>query len=1040
MQTRIQYSGAELRLIGLDCKQKLESSVWLKCKHLGLVKGTQRGKRGGKKLKPECAPAVKTLKTDSVVHTHTLSQPTVSDYKHSSTYVKFGHLNAQSVRQKETDIHDLILDNDFDIFFLTETWLKERGDEVTIAALTPAGYKFEQNPRSGRGGGGVCVLYKSHLKVTVLKKQIQYRCIEYLVARLTLSKQTLEILCLYRLQTSKKYKFPLPVFYENLSSILESVVSKDKLLILGDLNIHFDAPKESATKKVLEVLDSHGLCQLVDVPTQRFGHTIDVVIVRKSSHLVKSIEVEDHQISDHYVQFVQTDLSRPKQPKKTVLCRNLTGVDTEQFREDLVRSKLLSDPPSDVEELAELYDETLSQLLDKHAPLVRKRVVDRKNCEWFNEEVKKAKEERRLAENRWRKSKLEVHRQIYKTSRNNYSQTVKRVKTEYIKEQLASSSGNSRKTQDIVDRLLGKDSASPVLPLCGEVTAANTLSSFFVDKIKDIQLGLDDAADTLSDVEKDYSVQFSGLPLTEFSSVDEGQLRKVILKSKKTSCELDPAPTKFLLQFLEVLLPVLVLIINLSLKSGQVPKCFKKAVVKPLLKKSGLDPNISQHYRPVSNLSFVSKLLEKVVADQLINHLNVHGCLDKYQSAYRVGFSTETALLCVVNDILLNLNSGNLVLLVLLDLSAAFDTINHQLLLNRLLCEAGISETALRWFTSYLADRTQSVVVGSSSSAPSALSCGVPQGSVLGPILFSLYTSQLGRVIEHFNVDRQLFADDTQLLNSFPPNPDAAKKAVERVESCCLAVKSWMTRNRLKLNDDKTEVILFGSKVNIEKSQIESVQVGDAAISLSTSARDLGLILDSELSMVDHVSSVVRNCYYQLRILGKLRPMLTRELANEIALATVMSRIDYCNSTFWGLPATQLNRLQKVQNIAARIVTRTKQREHITPVLDSLHWLQVHKRIDFKILSLTYACMNKSAPEYLQERIPVYEPPRCLRSCSQSRLRLPSVDDTKKKRSGARAFNNAGPKLWNSLPETVKKAETAAAFKKRLKTYLFSSD
>jgi len=146
-----------------------------------------------------------------------------------------------------------------------------------------------------------------------------------------------------------------------------------------------------------------------------------------------------------------------------------------------------------VEELAELYDETLSQLLDKHAPFVRKRVVDRKNCEWFNEEVKKAKEERRLAENMWKKSKLEVHRQIYKTSRNNYSQTVKRVKTEYIKEQLASSSGNSRKTQDIVDRLPDKDSASPVLPLCGEVTAANTLSSFFVDKIKDIQLGLDDA-------------------------------------------------------------------------------------------------------------------------------------------------------------------------------------------------------------------------------------------------------------------------------------------------------------------------------------------------------------------------------------------------------------------------------------------------------------------------------------------------------------------------------------------------------------------
>ena len=191
--------------------------------------------------------------------------------------------------------------------------------------------------------------------------------------------------------------------------------------------------------------------------------------------------------------------------------------------------------------------------------------------------------------------------------------------------------------------------------------------------------------------------------------------------------------------------------------------------------------------------------------------------------------------------------------------------------------------------------------------------------------------------------------------------------------------------------------------------------------------------------MVKHVSSVVRNCYHQLRILGKLRPMLTQTAANSLALATVMPRVDYCNSTLWGLPATQLDRLHKIQNTAARIVTRTKPGEHISPVLESVHWLSVNKRIDFKIASLAYACKNNTAPEYLQDIVPVYEHARHLRSSSQSCFCIPPREDTNKKRSGARAFANAVPTLWNDLPETVKSAETLDTFKNILKTHLFKS-
>ena len=186
--------------------------------------------------------------------------------------------------------------------------------------------------------------------------------------------------------------------------------------------------------------------------------------------------------------------------------------------------------------------------------------------------------------------------------------------------------------------------------------------------------------------------------------------------------------------------------------------------------------------------------MERVIAAQLVVHLNDNSYLDKFESAYRPGFSMETALLKVINDSLISLNSGNLVLLILLDLCATFDTINHCLLLEKLQLASGIKDTALQWFASYLLNRTQTVLVGSSSSSDSNLICGVPQGSVLGPILFSIYTSSLGQLIEDCGVGRQFFADDSQLFDSFSPDPDTVSLVVKKLETCCVKIKSWMTK------------------------------------------------------------------------------------------------------------------------------------------------------------------------------------------------------------------------------------------------------
>ena len=250
--------------------------------------------------------------------------------------------------------------------------------------------------------------------------------------------------------------------------------------------------------------------------------------------------------------------------------------------------------------------------------------------------------------------------------------------------------------------------------------------------------------------------------LLEPATSDE--LRDIIKWSKSTSCSLDPIPTWLFKGTLDATLPFLVTLINSSLSEGVVPDEMKIARVKPLLKSPKLDPNELKNYRPVSNLSYISKLLERVVARRLNNHMITNGLHEPLQSAYKAGHSTETALLCVHNDVFANMDNHSATVLVLLDLSAAFDTIDHSVLFDRMENIIGIEGTALNWFRSYLGGCSQRIQIGDVISLISVLLLfGVPQGSVLGPLLFLIYMLPLGEIIRGYGFRLHIYADDTQV-------------------------------------------------------------------------------------------------------------------------------------------------------------------------------------------------------------------------------------------------------------------------------------
>ena len=460
----------------------------------------------------------------------------------------------------------------------------------------------------------------------------------------------------------------------------------------------------------------------------------------------------------------------------------------------------------------------------------------------------------------------------------------------------------------------------------------------------------------------------------------------------------------------------------------------KKAVVKPLLKKSNLDQNILKNYRPVSNLSFLSKIFEKVVLNQLFQYLNINCLLSPNQSAYRSAHSTETALLKVTNDIQTALDTGDITVLTLLDLSAAFETIDYSILLDILVSSYGITGTALTWFKSYLTNRTQSVNIDNHTSQSSPLAFGVPQGSVLGPVLFIMYTKPLHTLIQTHSIQDQSFADDTQIYQSCKPH--LASETLFSLQTCIKDVKTWMTNHKLKLNDDKTEALLFHSSRSFSDcSKPASIDICSSTIPFSPFARNLGFILSDDLTIDTHITNICRSAYNELRKISAIRQFLSTDVTKTLMCSFVLSRLDYANSLLANFPKKSIQRLQKVQNAAARLTLKLRKTEHTTPALKQLHWLPIEARIIYKICLHCHNFFHATSPAYFSELLTIYTPARSLRS-SQDKFLL-STPLTRTKTYGERSFSYTAPTHWNSLPYDIRQQKTLHTFKKDLKTYLF---
>ena len=296
------------------------------------------------------------------------------------------------------------------------------------------------------------------------------------------------------------------------------------------------------------------------------------------------------------------------------------------------------------------------------------------------------------------------------------------------------------------------------------------------------------------------------------------------------------------------------------------------------------------------------------------------------QSAYRKNHSCETALLRVHNDLLLALDSGEEAVLILLDFSAAFETIRHDILHHRLQHRFGFTGKALQWLKSYMAIRSQSVLIRGKSSTSCSVQRGVPQGSVPGPTLYSLYSSPLEDLILANGFKCVIYADDTQLYSIL--KKDELSTVIPRLQSCLRDIKDWSLSNDLKINVEKTELLHLSSRFR-KKNILPSITFNKEPLDPVQCVRNLGVIFDDQLTMQNHMSNMCRSSSYALHVIGKARKYLDQATTEKLVHAFVMSRLDNCNSLLYGLPVSLLSKMQSIQNSAARIVSRKRLHDHL---------------------------------------------------------------------------------------------------------------
>ena len=797
----IRYDTALLHSINPPCHisqyQRLPCDVWKTITDLGIarVKKTRRSKK-----KPK----------EDLIASPNLSLISEScNQSEDLLFIKekglrISHLNICSLTSKLDYLRSLLQRGNIDIFTLSETHLD---DTVSDAELKIDNYKLERVDRNRRGGG-VCVYIIDNLTY---------------IRRLDLESHELEALWIeIKLPNTKPiltgtfYRPPRSdaVYQGQIEESISRVTElNQEVIVLGDFNYNMHCKNES--KFIDKLCRQNSMHQIVKGSTritETSSTLIDIILTNLPNNVCMS-KVVSLGLSDHNLVYIVRKLYRPKVPPKVITFRSMKQFNEKSFQDDMEKLDwnecLNSD---DIVTAWSTWKVNFLRVCDKHTPLVTRRVRGNKT-KWVTDEYISLTHLRDRLKKRAEKQNTNSIWSQYRSVRNYVNNLRTTLKSRYYHDSVIENQRNHKQLWNVLKELNPgkKDNRSKISGLkvndnvdTDKEHIANELNGFFVS----IGASINSKQTVNSSNMKDYIPDLPACNF-EFTEVNEEYVLKELKKlqtGKATGFDMVSA------QLLKAAAPVickhLTYLFNLSLISSELPSDWKQAKVSPIHK--GGDRTDKNNYRPISVISVVMKILERIVHDQLQQHFVKYNLLAPQQSGFRKGHSTDTVLSYFSDYLLKHMDQGNLTGVVFLDFRKAFDSVNHHVLLQKLQMY-GVRGAALVWFKNYLEDRKQKTVIDGTESDWGKIDTGVPQGSILGPLLFSIMVNDLPHVVHKCKI--MLYADDAVLFYS-SPYPDEIE---ETLNTELQNVYKWVNDNGLALNLLKTQFMLFGSSNNLLK-------------------------------------------------------------------------------------------------------------------------------------------------------------------------------------------------------------------------------
>lgn len=901
------------------------------------------------------------------------------------------HLNARSISAHFSDIHNILFKSNIHVCAVSETFLKT--DSLCHQFLIP-GYQIIRNDRTHKGGGGVAFYIQDQFKFKLVRQSDPGSVIEYLFIELLFSSMKVLVGVFYNPPPSSNK-------INKLNDFLPEILSKySHAIFLGDFNINLLKPsaevkrfKSVARSLSLDFLDLNPTCHSA---ISSVSSLIDLILVNNRDYVTGFGQLPVSGISEHDLIFLSYRAHFPKVPLKSKLIKDFKNMNPDLIRTQATAldwdSIYLQSTSND--KLSVFYN-NLNVILSE---IPTKRIFSSPNgIPWYNISIKYAELDRDRAYNLWLRTREPNDRKVFCYFRNKVTLLKRHFKGSYFKHKLTTLHNDPKTFYTNLNNLISSknDSVKPTLSpdefneyFC---TSANTPASGIV-------------------FNSQGSPHEDSLPELCFRCIESEELLNSLSHVKSNAIGSDGVPRNLILILLPIIFPFILHIFNFIITSSEYPSAWKKSTVLPIPKTK--IPSKVSDFRPIGTLPFLSKCFEHCLKKQMDPFIYKNRLLNKFQSGFRSHYGTDPALLRVFNDLSLSLDQNKISILILLDFSKAFDSVNHTLLLQKLSGFFKFSVLACKLLGSYLSNRCQSVSYSDKLSSERPISQGVVQGSILSTVLFSVLINDLPKVLQHCLY--MIFADDFQFyISGYISEIDTL---YAKLNEDFNAISRWAGENGLTLNINKTQAILFSKSPAV----VPPLILNNIEIPFTKTVKNLGVTFDSSLNWDHHIGSVCGRIYGTLNRLYQVRECLSEHVRLKIVKSLIIPHILYGSCLFWNCKSKYLCKLRKAVNSCTRFVFDIPARERLGDKRNAILGMSLNNFLKFRTVSSLFKIITFQQPDYLFQLLNFFKSSRTPRN-----IVIP--------RSQSRYYHNsffvAGVKLWNTLPNDIKTSKTVHVFR-----------